>query len=73
MSKRSVVFKGSMPIEKIDWFAKMLYNVCLDDVELMEVSNDENNTVISLGSDHVEAIANEAVTYQELEDSVKKQ
>jgi len=70
--KRKVVFKGNIPVGKIDWFAKVLYNVCFDNIELIEVSNDENNVVVSLGNEHVEAIANEGVTYQELEDSVKK-
>jgi hypothetical protein len=72
MSKRDILFKGRISLGKIDWFAKLLYNACGDDIELVEVSGERDGVVLSLRSEHIDAIANEATTYVEMEDNVIK-
>jgi len=72
MNRRNVSFKGKIPLGKVDWLAKMLYNMCGDDIDFMEVSDEDGGVVISLTDKHIEAIANEAVNYVEMEDGVIK-
>ena len=77
MENREVMIKAKIPAPKIDWLAKLLYNACgAEGVEKIEVVDSDNEQfagiVVTLNSDHVDAIANEAATYYELEQSVRK-
>lgn len=70
MINRNILFKGKIPLGKMDWLATLLYNVCGDDIEFIEVSGEREGVTLTLLKDHVEAIANEATTYVEMETNV---
>lgn len=71
--KRRVILDISIPLGKVDWLTKLLYNVCDDgDIKKMEISTIDDSLVVALTEQHVDAIANEAVTYLELESKVRE-
>jgi hypothetical protein len=71
MQNRIVEFVGEIPLNQIDLFVKIIHNLCKDSgCKKLHIS--DNNITVSLLNDHIEAIANEAIIYKKLEDSVKK-
>ena len=71
MKTRKVEFVGNIPVGHIDLFAKIINNIC-GEKGLQQLHISSGDLIISLQQDHVEAIANEAATYIELENSVRK-
>jgi hypothetical protein len=68
---RRIEFIGNIPLGQVDLFAKIVHNLCKNKgLEKFHISSDD--LVISLLNEHVEAIANEGITYFELENSVRK-
>jgi len=67
---RRIEFVGNIPLGQVDLFAKIVHNLCKDGFQKFHVSADD--LVISLLNEHVEAIANEGITYFELENSVRR-
>lgn len=74
MRKRTIKIEFDISYSRIDWLAKLLYNVCSQgDIKEFSVSGDDlSGVVVALKEEHIEAIANEAVTYHELEQKVIK-
>ena len=68
---RRIEFVGNIPLGQVDLFAKIVHNLCKNNgLEKLHVSS--GDLVISLLNEHVEAIANEGITYFELENSVRR-
>lgn len=74
MRKRTINLEVNLPYSKIDWLAKLLFHICSEgDIKSMDVSGQEiGNVIVSLRKEHIEAIANEAITYHDLEEKVLK-
>ena len=77
MQERAVTIEAKIPFSKIDWLIKLLFNACgSDGVSKIEIVDEDSpqfdGIVVTLNSDHVSAIANEAITYFELEQSVRR-
>jgi len=71
MQNRRIEFIGEIPLNQIDLFVKVIHNLCKEDgCKKLYISDDK--IIVSLLNDHIDAIANEAVIYKELENSVRK-
>lgn len=71
MENRTIEFVGEIPLSKINLFIKLIHNLCKDSA-LNKLYISSNDVILSLLNDHVEAIANEDVSYIDLENSVRK-
>ena len=70
MISRKIEFIGEIPLNKVNLFVKLIHNMCnKDTLNTLHISS--NDLILSLLDQHVEAIANEDVSYIDLENSVR--
>ncbi len=70
MNNRKVEFVGEIPLDKINLFAKMVYNLCRN-TKFSKLYVSSNDITLSLLGEHIEGIANEDLNYIDLEKSVR--
>jgi hypothetical protein len=70
MKTRRIEFIGDISTGHVDLFIKLIHNLCKSN-GLKKLYISSNDVTMSLLNDHVEAIGNEAITYLELENSVR--
>jgi len=70
MKNRKIEFVGEIPLDKVNLFAKLIYNLCRN-TKFSKLYISSDDITLSLLDEHVEGIANEDLNYIDLEKSVR--